>query len=227
MGRNVKKDSIEMAAKNQRILEEGFRLFSGKGIENVAMTDVARAAGIGVASLYRYYSTKPELVLGIATWAWEGYVKEQIGKLKTTDLTKRSGRAGVSFYLEAYLDLYRNHKNLLRYNQFFNVYVQSVSVAGEGLTSYRNMIAALEKRFAGIYEKGMEDGTLNRGFSESEMFSTLTHLMLAAVTRYAVGLVYNNQEAAAEKELQTLKECLMSRFCATAPAAGGKENESL
>ncbi len=222
MGRNVEKDNIEMAAKNRRILEKGFQLFSGKGIENVAMTDVARAARIGVASLYRYYSTKPELVLAIGTWAWEGYVKEQIGRIRKADLDRRSGADGVSFYLEAFLDLYRNHKDLLRYNQFFNVYLQSISMADEELAGYNKMIGALEQRFSGIYEKGLEDGTLKSGFSEGEMFSTLTHLMLAAVTRYAVGLVYSNQETDAERELLILKESLMSRFCATEPAVGGK-----
>ncbi len=222
MGRNVEKDSIEMAAKNQRILEKGFELFSGKGIENVAMTDVARAARIGVASLYRYYSTKPELVLAIGTWAWDGYMKSQISRLKNIDLTRRSGSEGISFYLDAYLDLYRNHKDLLRFNQFFNVYLQSVSLSDEGLADYNKMIGTLEKRFSGIWEKGREDGTLKSGFTEGELFSTLTHLMLAAVTRYAVGLVYNNQDTDAERELLILKECLMSRFCVTKPAVGGK-----
>ncbi len=224
MGRNTEKDSIEMAAKNQRILERGFQLFAENGIENVAMTDVARAAKIGVASLYRYYSTKPALVLAIGTWAWEQYMKEQFARMKGVDLSRRSGAEGVSFYLDAYMNLYRNHKDLLRFNQFFNVYLQSTDIAAEEMTSYNAMIGGLEKRFAGIYEKGMADGTLKKGMSEGEIFSTLTHLMLAAVTRYAVGLVYNNQDSDAEKELMILKDCLMRRVCEDEPK-GGKENE--
>ena len=55
MGRNLEKDAIEMAAKNQRILESGFRIFAEKGIEKVTMNDIAEAAEIGIASLYRYY----------------------------------------------------------------------------------------------------------------------------------------------------------------------------
>ena len=45
------------------------------------------------------------------------------------------------------------------------------------------------------------------------MFSTLVHLMLAAVTRYAVGLVYFNPESDDEKELEFQKELLLHRFC--------------
>ena len=48
MGRNLKKDAIEMAAKNQRILENGFRIFAENTIEKVTMLDVAKAAGIAI-----------------------------------------------------------------------------------------------------------------------------------------------------------------------------------
>ena len=45
------------------------------------------------------------------------------------------------------------------------------------------------------------------------MFSTTLHLMLAAVTRYAVGLVYIPESGFdAEKELEKLKEAMMLRY---------------
>ncbi len=213
MGRNVEKDSIEMAARNQRILEKGLMLFAEKGIEKVTMSEVARAAGVGVASLYRYYSTKPELVLAIGTWGWKRYVEELTGRQYFTKLAERNGAEGVAFYLDAYLDLYRNHKALLRFNQFFNVYLQSAPMPADELAAYNAMVGALEQRFARIYSKGQEDGTLRGDVPEGEMFSTLTHLMLAAVTRYAVGLVYDNGESNPEKELETLRSCLIGRFC--------------
>ncbi|WP_457963851.1 TetR/AcrR family transcriptional regulator [Arthrobacter sp. D1-29] len=40
------------------------RLFSHQGYENTSMEDVAREAGIGRKSLYRYFSTKADLVWG-------------------------------------------------------------------------------------------------------------------------------------------------------------------
>jgi hypothetical protein len=45
------------------------------------------------------------------------------------------------------------------------------------------------------------------------MFSTTLHLMLAAVTRYAVGLVYIPASGLdAEKELEKLKEAMLLRY---------------
>lgn len=65
-----------MAAKNQRILESAFRLFSENTIEKVKLTEVAEAAGIGIAPLYRYYPSKLDLVLAVNTWAWTNYLSQ-------------------------------------------------------------------------------------------------------------------------------------------------------
>lgn len=212
MGRNLEKDAAEMAAKNQRILEAGFAIFAKHGIDNVTMTDVANGAGIGISSLYRYYKTKTELVLAIGTWAWKSYL-EQTGAIG--NLEKKTGYAAenVAFFLDAFLDLYRNHKDLLRFNQFFNVYLQSERIPMKKTAAYQALIGSLEARFSQIYEKGQRDGSIRSDLSEGACFSTLLHLMLATVTRYAVGLVYMNTETDVERELAVQRELLLGWLC--------------
>ncbi len=209
MGRNLEKDAIEMAAKNQRILENGFRIFAENTIERVTMVDVAKAAGIAVSSLYRYYSTKPRLVLAISTWAWENYARED--ERKEAAKPDRTAAGIFEAYLDSFLDLYRNHKNLLRFNQFFNIYLVSEAISEEEMEPYLDMVKGLERRFGKIYQKALQDGTLRTDIPQKKMFSATLHLMLAVVTRYAVGLVYND-ETDAEEELLLQKEMLMRRF---------------
>ena len=210
MGRNLEKDAIEMAAKNQRILENGFRIFAESTIEKVTMYDVAKAAGIAISSLYRYYSTKPKLVMAISTWAWNAYSEEN--EKREAELLSSDGTAAemFDFYLESFLDLYRNHKNLLRFNQFFNIYLASGEISKEEMQPYMDMINGLEKRFGRIYSKAQQDNTLCTNLSEKQMFSATLHLMMAVVTRYAIGLVYNGDLDAEELWMQ--KEMLMQRF---------------
>ena len=76
---------------------------------------------------------------------------------------------------------------------------------------YNDVIEALVKRFHVTYEKGKADGTLRTDESETEIFSKTIHLMLAAVTRYAVGLVYDGG-IDPEKELLFLKDMLMHAY---------------
>ena len=64
-----------------------------------------------------------------------------------------------------------------------------------------------------VYERAEQDHTIRTDESEEEMFSTTLHLMLAAVTRYAVGLVYIPENGLdAEKELEKLKEAMLLRY---------------
>ena len=64
-----------------------------------------------------------------------------------------------------------------------------------------------------VYERAEQDHTIRTDESEEEMFSTTLHLMLAAVTRYAVGLVYIPESGFdAEKELEKLKEAMLLRY---------------
>ena len=212
MGRNLEKDAIEMAAKNQRILENGFRIFAENSIEKVTMSDVAKAAGVAVSSLYRYYNTKPTLVVAISTWAWNEYTKENARKATESGKPDRTAAEMFDFYLESFLDLYYNHKNLLRFNQFFNTYLLSETVSEEERVPYIDMIRGLEARFGKIYDKGLQDGTLRTDIPEKQLFSLTLHLMLAIVTRYATGLIYQNDETDAETELWMQKELLLAKF---------------
>ena len=56
--------------KIERVLDAAFELFSTRGIDSVAMTDIANKSKIGVASLYRYFETKEILAVKTATQAW-------------------------------------------------------------------------------------------------------------------------------------------------------------
>ena len=213
MGRNLEKDAIEMAAKNQRILENGFRIFAENTIETITMNDVARAAGIAVSSLYRYYHTKPELVMAISTWAWGEYARENARKEALTARPDWTAADMFEFYLDSFLDLYLHHRNLLCFNQFFNTYLRSETIPPEQMQPYLQVIHALEERFGRIYQKARQDGTLRLDLPEKKIFSATLHLMLAVVTRFAVGLVY--EEADAVGELRIQKEMLMQRFVST------------
>ena len=114
-------------------------------------------------------------------------------------------------YLSEFIALYRNCKDLLRFNQFFNVYVQREGIPPDLMEPYFNVIEKVASMFHEIYEKAKIDGTVRTDIQENEMFSSTLHLMLAAVTRYAVGLVYDGGTDP-EQELRLLKDLLYSRF---------------
>jgi AcrR family transcriptional regulator len=208
MGVNPELNELQKEVTRQRILETGFRVFAEGTIEKVKMSDVAKAGGVGTTTVYRYYKTKPELVLAISTWAWGRYLDQVLRKIDSVEVTAAEE---YEYFLDTFLDMYHNHRNLLRFNQFFNVYVQNEEIPHEVMKPYFEVVKNLEDRFAALYERAEKDHTIRTDIPAKEMLLTSMHLMLAAVTRYAVGLVYEGGMDP-EKELVLQKNMLLREF---------------
>ena len=200
-------------ARRRELLEKGFELFSTKTIETVSMRDVASAVGCGSASIYRYYSSKPEFVVAVATWKWEQFREENKKRRPKADFAGMTAADIFAFYLDSFLQMYKNQRELLRFNQFFNVYVQSEQIEADTLHPYQEMIGRLKEQFHNLYRKAEQDKTLRTDETEEKMFSKTLHLMLAAVTRYAVGLVYIPESGFdAMEELETQKRAIFREY---------------
>lgn len=207
MGRNAQRDARELAARKERIVRAAFPLFVEKTIEGVTMSEIAAASGMGVATLYRHYPTKTELVLAVSTWAWQEYLEAERAAAPASGGTAAEGYA---YFLELFVQMYRERRDLLRFNQYFNAYVQTEHIAGAQMEPYMAVIGNQAERFRLLREKAERDGTMRTDLPAREIFATSLHLMLAAGTRYAVGLVY--QAGDPEQELELLKSMLLQRF---------------
>ena len=208
-----KKEAVMMSERRETFLESGFKLFSSKNIDTVSLQEVADESGFGVATLYRYFVNKPGLVVAVATWKWEEYLKENKARRPSANFEGMKASEIFEFYLDSFLELYRNHRDMLRFNQFFNVYVQAEHIDPDVMKPYKEIIYDLKEFFHEIYLKAQEDHTVRTDEPEEQMFSTTLHLMLAAVTRYAVGLVYTPQDGFdAQAELETMKEIFLVKY---------------
>ncbi len=214
MSRNREKDEAEKAVRRQRAMEYGFRLFAEKGIDPVTMSDIAGDSGVGRPSLYRYFSSKVELVIAIGTWKWEACLREYTRRVSAEQLARMNAREHLQLYLDFFLDLYRNHRDVLRFNHYFNSYIENEHAAPEQMQSYMQVGEALAAGFHAVYQKAIEDGTLRTDVTEATMFSSVLHIMLAAATRYAAGLIYVMEGTNPEDELVLLRNALLREFSA-------------
>ena len=212
----MKKTGEEKPKKLERravFLKKGFALFSRNCIEAVTLEDVAAASGHGIATLYRYFGHKSSFVAEIAAWKWDEFFKENRQRRRTPGFEGLTAYEMLDFYLESFLSLYKNHRDLLRFNQFVNIYIQSEDFRPEAAETYRGLMAPVVSMFHLMYERARQDKTVRTDIPENEMLSTTIHLMLAAVTRYAVGLVYQPEQGFDDiKELEALKELLLSKY---------------
>jgi len=211
--RNGKKDEIRMAAIREDMLAEGFRLFAERGIESVNMRQVADACHVGIATLYRYFRVKLDLVLTIGTRKWQEYSEYARALRKVHNADDMTAAQELAFYLDFYIDLYEHHKDLLCFNHNFNAYVRREGVTPDQLAPYVQAIGQLERFFHDLYEKGRHDGTIRTDMPEDKLFAATAHIMLAVGVRYAQGLLYQgDSEEDWTQEYQLLKRMILREF---------------
>ena len=212
--RNKEKDAKLMEVRRAEFLEMGFKLFSEKTIETVTLPQIAKACGYGTATLYRYYAKKPGFVVEVAAWKWDQFANEIWNSWKSKGYNQnKSAAVHFELYLDFFLELYKNHSDFLRFNQFFNIYVRSEKIDMETLNPYQEMIGRMKEHFHNtVYLKAEQDHTIRTDEPEEKMFSKTLHIMLAVVTRYAVGLVYTESGFDAMEELEFLKNALLKEY---------------
>lgn len=194
-------------------MEAGFRLFTERGIEAVSMPEVADASGVGRATLYRYFETKLDLAIAIATWQWMEYGKQAQIKRQNRGIDRMSAAERLDFYLNFYIDMYREHKELLIFNQNFNSFVQHEGATSEQLAPFRAAAGSFGQMFHSLYEQGLKDGTIRTDLPEDKMFAATAHIMLAVAVRYAQGLLFSaEREEDRTEEFELLKRALLREF---------------
>lgn len=211
--RNTEKDELDMTVRRERMLETGFRLFAKKGIETVSMQEVADACGLGIATIYRYFSTKLDFVIAIGAKKWTELFEEV-----ETEYARRGGALmdaaeELDFYLNAYILLYREHPDVLSFNQNFNGYIRHEQADPQKLQIYLSAFKPFQVKFHHLYEKGQRDGTIRTDEPEGTMFNATMHIMLAVCGRFAQGVLHQMSDPEdLTKELMILKRMILNRY---------------
>ena len=151
-------------------------------------------------------------MIAIGTWKWREYIADYAGRTPQENAGEPTAAERMRLYLDSFIDLYRNHRDILRFNYYFNSFLANEQAAEEQKQPYLNVVDDLKKAFHELYESGQKDGTLRADLIETVMFFSSFHIMLAAVTRYAMGLVYLTEDVDPERELVLLKEALLRMY---------------
>ena len=208
--RDAKKDAIEMAARRERLLEAGFRLMSARTIEAVTLQQIADEARIGIATLYRYFKAKPDLVIEIGTNIWKRYYVEVEKEYARLNGPAMNAAEELEFFLDSIIELYRSRRDVLRFNRNFDTYVQHERCTAAQMRPYNDAVAVFAKKFHTVVRKARADGSLRIPVSEPRLFVNLLYTMLSVAGKYAEGLVYPpDGERDMTDELEAIKRMIL------------------
>ena len=178
------KDEIKNLRKN-RILQSAFTFFSEKGIDTIAMTDIANRAEIGVASLYRYYETKDEIAIKTAMWAWENQKEDIMPEIESADYEVKTGLEQLDFIFGKFVKLFKNAPDFLRFIYFFDSYAVRTKIAQERLVDYEKMIGTVQEVVSKAIKKGIEDGSIDKKYAKDEekLYFTTMHSLFSTAQK--------------------------------------------
>jgi AcrR family transcriptional regulator len=180
--------------KKERIIQVAAQLFLNDGLDNIRMTDIAEASGIGVASLYRYFETRTAIVIAAGTVLWKDI------QLQFTDyfssVRDRTGLEMVSEQFRFMLKLYHERPDFIRFLDSFDRLVLAEKVPTSILAEYEKSILNLKDLFLSTCKTGVKDGSIRHGLDYEKLYMTAAHAMNALAEKTARGPILEGDDFA-------------------------------
>ncbi len=193
-------------------------LFLADGIEAVKMEDIARAAGVGVATLYRHFSTKARVAIEAATLIWSRF-NEQIGDLVESDsFVALDGLGRLNALLERYCDVYCMHADFMAFLDAFDHMVLGSHVAPSELEAYTQQINSFYPIFEDAYLLGLDDGSIVRRVDFKTFYTATAHALMGVAQKVGRGAVIPSDDfSSGREELQCLVDMAMWSLVSETP----------
>lgn len=200
--------------KREIVIETAFKLFAENKIESVTMTVVADNCNMGVASIYRYFGTKKELVIAVAAKKWREYYSELQKYYKELNVDKMTAAQELEFYIDRYIDLYNENSDLLNFNANFGIYIGSEDTTKDEMRPYNSIIDKFINRFHMLYKKAQDDKTIRTDISERSILYNIMYTMMSALSKYSTNIIHSaDQDRNYEKEICQLKDMYLEYYC--------------
>lgn len=143
--------------RRQNIIEIAKDLFLEKGVQNIQMQDVATAADIGIATLFRYFPKKEYLIIA-ATNAITDEMATDVGKIVEQTMTAYEKTEQI---LDYYMGMTKDPQlRLAKYFESFDLYEKIAEESPEQYAEYLSARSKLARILLTLGEQGKQDGSL-------------------------------------------------------------------
>ena len=171
--------------REQKILEAAMALFCEKGLEETSIDEIAGRAGVGSATIYRYYETKAQLAIQSGVEYWKKIAQQYLNLAEIKGYSDMTGLKQLECIMDALVMIFEKERGFLKYLQEFEVFVRRYEIDMERLAAYEESIMSLKPRVTDALEKGLQDGTLSFEWSPNEVCYSLAHTAFGVMKRFA------------------------------------------
>ena len=218
--RRLEQENLK-AGRIRHIIECTFNLFAEKGIESITMNEIAAQAEIGVASLYRYFSTKEDLAIECAIYAWKSEEEIFSDIFSSPDYDDLSGYEQMKIILGIFPRVLTTQEPFFRFVYYFDSFVKRQKVSLESLSAYEGTINGLKAIVIRSLKKGREDGSITYGksknevianASDDEIYFTYMHSLFALAQKLSLSgeMLYMDKLVPATRQVELLINVMLN-----------------
>lgn len=160
-------------------------LFCEKGIEETSVDEIAVKAGVGSATVYRYYETKAELAIQSGVAYWKRIADTYLNVYTQKGYGELNGLEQLEKIMNGLAQIFEHETAFLKYLQEFDVFVRKYGIEIERLKEYEECIMSLKPGVIAALEKGKKDGTLSFEWSPEEVCYSLAHSVFGLMKKLA------------------------------------------
>lgn len=150
----------EMLERRETIILTAFHLFCERGIEDVPLTEIAKAARVGETTIYRYFENKTNLVLEAFIKLWDLIMSHLEQSVESTgDYSALTGYEQIALWIDSFRQLYINQADFILFSYEAKLYLLRRKIK---LNRYQQdtLMHAIKGPCLAALEKGRADGTI-------------------------------------------------------------------
>lgn len=204
---------------DEYVVECAAELFLRNGLERVKMVDIAKAANIGVATLYRHFSTKTHIAVLAAILLWEEFNQRLAKLIQSDEFLQLNGVGRLQVLLERYCDAYCAHGDFVTFVDAFDHMILSGQVGVDELTRYGAELDSFYTIFEDAYLLGRTDGSIVREIEFRQFYVALAHALMGVAQKINHGeIIPSDDFSNGREELQSIVNMALWSLVTDAPA---------
>ena len=190
-------------AKKNFIVGEALALFLERSIGEVTVHDIAVRASVGEATIYRYFSSKQNLVCAAAT-----QLETQIFETYFNFSHAENGFEKLALFYRTYLKIFTSHREFFKFINEFDAFM-----IGEGKTDSNEYASGLElfrTLCSEAYAQGLSDNSIAPVNNFDTFYYATTHALLELCKKLSMAdIVRQDLSANKEEEIKTMIEIIL------------------
>jgi len=182
--------NVLQQAKYDLVIEECKPLMLAKGITALKISDISREIKVGEATIYRYFGTKTNLVIEVATSLWKDIYKEIVRLPK-----QETGYYTVKEFFSFFLTGYKESKEVFTFLDEFDSLMVKEKVDKDSLGKLDDVLSKIKDEYIVSFNQGLKDESIKSSVNKEEYYYTTTHMVLGICKSLASnGIILSSDE---------------------------------